>query len=334
METVKGDDQVSGKSENTGEIILDVENLRKTFDVKGTKGKKTLLRAVDNVSFSIEKGETLSLVGESGCGKSTLGRTIMGLYPAGEGSKILFENKDINGFNRKQKKQFAKEVQLIFQDPSACLNPRRTIKEILMEPFKIHKLKNSEDKINHLIEMVGLPKRFLNKYPHEMSGGQKQRVGIARALTLDPELIICDEPVSALDVSIQAQVINLLKDLQSELNLTYLFISHDLSVVHHISDRIAVMYLGKIVELTSRDQLYDNTKHPYTKSLLSSIPGEAEEGRERIILKGDVPSPSDPPSGCRFHTRCPFAMDICKVKEPEFLETDDNHFVACHLYTK
>lgn len=326
------EDPTSNTQEDS--TILKVENLKKTFDVRSSDGKKGSLRAVDDVSFTIKKGETFSLVGESGCGKSTLGRTVLGLYPSDHGSKIIFDGEDISSFNKNERKQFAKKAQLIFQDPSACLNPRRTIRQILLEPFKIHKIKNGEAKITELLDMVGLASRFLDRYPHEMSGGQKQRVGIARALALDPDLIICDEPVSALDVSIQAQVINILEDLQEELDLTYLFISHDLSVVHHISDRIAVMYLGKIVELTTRDQLYENTQHPYTKALLSSIPDTSGNPREKIILKGDVPSPTNPPAGCRFHTRCPAVMDICKVEEPEFTEVDRDHFVACHLCTK
>ncbi|MGG2054553.1 ABC transporter ATP-binding protein [Lysinibacillus pakistanensis] len=324
----------AGSSGNGTENILEVSHLKKTFHIKSPDGKKGLLRAVDDVSFTIKKGETFSLVGESGCGKSTLGRTLLGLYTPDQGSEILFNGEDITKFSKSKRKNFAKKAQLIFQDPSACLNPRRTIKQILLEPFKIHKIQNGEAKIKELMDMVGLANRFLDRFPHEMSGGQKQRVGIARALALDPELIVCDEPVSALDVSIQAQVINLLEDLQKQLNLTYLFISHDLSVVHHISDRVAVMYLGKIVELSTRDQLYEKTQHPYTKSLLSSVPDITDEHREKIILTGDVPSPSNPPAGCRFHTRCPVAMDICKTQEPNFIETDSKHFAACHLQTK
>jgi len=323
-----------GLNSNGTENILEVSHLKKTFHIKSPDGKKGLLRAVDDVSFTIKKGETFSLVGESGCGKSTLGRTLLGLYTPDQGSEILFNGEDITKFSKSKRKNFAKKAQLIFQDPSACLNPRRTIKQILLEPFKIHKIQNGEAKIKELMDMVGLANRFLDRFPHEMSGGQKQRVGIARALALDPELIVCDEPVSALDVSIQAQVINLLEDLQKQLNLTYLFISHDLSVVHHISDRVAVMYLGKIVELSTRDQLYEKTQHPYTKSLLSSVPDITDEHREKIILTGDVPSPSNPPAGCRFHTRCPVAMDICKTQEPNFIETDSKHFAACHLQTK
>ncbi|OMC85787.1 peptide ABC transporter substrate-binding protein [Viridibacillus sp. FSL H7-0596] len=315
------------------ENILEVSHLKKTFHIKSPDGKKGLLRAVDDVSFTIKKGETFSLVGESGCGKSTLGRTLLGLYTPDQGSEILFNGKDITNFSKSKRKNFAKKAQLIFQDPSACLNPRRTIKQILLEPFKIHKIQNGEAKIKELMDVVGLASRFLDRFPHEMSGGQKQRVGIARALALNPDLIVCDEPVSALDVSIQAQVINLLEDLQKQLNLTYLFISHDLSVVHHISDRVAVMYLGKIVELTTRDELYEKTQHPYTKSLLSSVPDVSDEHREKIILTGDVPSPSNPPAGCRFHTRCPVAMDICKTQEPDFIQTGSNHFAACHLHT-
>lgn len=319
---------------NASENILEVSHLKKTFHIKSPNGKKGLLRAVDDISFTIKKGETFSLVGESGCGKSTLGRTLLGLYVPDHGSKIIFNGEDITNIPKSKQKHFAKKAQLIFQDPSACLNPRRTIRQILLEPFKIHKMKNGEAKIIELMDMVGLASRFLDRYPHEMSGGQKQRVGIARALALGPELIVCDEPVSALDVSIQAQVINLLEDLQKQLNLTYLFISHDLSVVHHISDRVAVMYLGKIVELTTRDDLYQNTQHPYTKALLSSIPDSSGDPREKIILTGDVPSPSNPPTGCRFHTRCPAVMDICKTEVPDFIQTGSDHFVACHLCTK
>ncbi|MEH7108737.1 ABC transporter ATP-binding protein [Bacillus sp. JJ1764] len=314
--------------------ILEVSHLKKTFHIKKPDGKKGLLRAVDDISFTIKKGETFSLVGESGCGKSTLGRTLLGLYAPDHGSKIMFNDEDITNLSRSKRKNFTKKAQLIFQDPSACLNPRRTIKQILLEPFKIHKMENAEAKITELMDMVGLANRFLDRYPHEMSGGQKQRVGIARALALGPELIVCDEPVSALDVSIQAQVVNLLVDLQKQLNLTYLFISHDLSVVHHISDRVAVMYLGKIVELSTRDELYEKPQHPYTKALLSSIPDAGGDPREKIILTGDVPSPSNPPSGCRFHTRCPAVMDICKTEVPDFIQTSSNHFVACHLCTK
>jgi len=313
------------------DTILDVSHLTKTFQIKQPNGKKGVLTAVDDVSFSIQRGETFSLVGESGCGKSTLGKTLLGLYPADPGSTILFNGEDITNLS---KKEFAKKAQLIFQDPSACLNPRRTLKQILSEPFKIHKMGNGEAKINELMEMVGLPSRFLGRYPHELSGGQKQRVGIARALALEPELLICDEPVSALDVSIQAQVINLLEDLQKQLNLTYLFISHDLSVVHHLSNRVAVMYLGNMVELASRDELYGNTQHPYTKALLSSIPDPNGDVREKIILTGDVPSPSNPPAGCRFHTRCHAAMEQCKTVAPAFIQTGSNHFAACHLTTK
>lgn len=324
---------VTASNNNASDIILEVFQLKKTFQIKNSDGKKGLLKAVDDVSFTINKGETFSLVGESGCGKSTLGRTILGLYKPDQGSKIVFNGEDITNMPKSKQKQFSKKAQLIFQDPSACLNPRRTIRQILLEPFKIHRMKNGEERIIELMEMVGLATRFLDRFPHEMSGGQKQRVGIARALALGPELIVCDEPVSALDVSIQAQVINLLEDLQKQLKLTYLFISHDLSVVHHISNRIAVMYLGKIVELTTRENLYEKTQHPYTKALLSSIPDAGGDPREKILLTGDVPSPSNPPSGCRFHTRCPAVMDICKTNVPDFIETGCNHFVACHLCT-
>ncbi|NRD76132.1 ABC transporter ATP-binding protein [Bacillus sp. BRMEA1] len=330
----QNDTKAIAAASNTSENILEVSHLKKSFHIKGPDGKKGLLKAVDDISFTIKRGETFSLVGESGCGKSTLGRTLLGLYAPDHGSKIIFNGDDITHFSRSKQKNFTKKAQLIFQDPSACLNPRRTIKQILLEPFKIHKLENAEAKITELIDLVGLASRYLDRFPHEMSGGQKQRVGIARALALDPELIVCDEPVSALDVSIQAQVINLLVDLQQQLNLTYLFISHDLSVVHHISNRVAVMYLGKIVELATRDDLYEKTQHPYTKALLSSIPDAGGDPREKIILTGDVPSPSNPPTGCRFHTRCPAVMNICKTVAPDFIQTGSNHFVACHLCTK
>lgn len=334
MQPIDTTNKVTSSTHDEMEHILEVSHLRKSFPIKKADGKKGLLRAVNDVSFTMRKGETFSLVGESGCGKSTLARTILGLHPSDDGSKVVFKGEDITNMPKTKQKQFARQAQLIFQDPSACLNPRRTIRQILMEPFKIHKLKNGEAKIVELLDLVGLGSRYLDMYPYEMSGGQKQRVGIARALALEPELIVCDEPVSALDVSIQAQVINLLEDLQQQLNLTYLFISHDLSVVHHISDRVGVMYLGEIVELTTRDKLYEETQHPYTKSLLSSIPETDGTSREKIILKGDVPSPSNPPAGCKFHTRCPAVMDVCKRKAPDFIQTNTDHYVACHLFTK
>lgn len=318
------------------EALVTVKNLKKYFTIKDSRGNKGTLKAVDDVSFTIYKGETFGLVGESGCGKSTLGRTLLNLYPV-DGGAIDFAGQDITRLTAKEKKQFSSKSQLVFQDPSACLNPRNRIDSILAEPFKIHHARQisatqMDKKIDELLELVGLSLEYKKRYPHEMSGGQKQRIGIARALALSPELIICDEPVSALDVSIQAQVINLLMDLQKQMNLTYLFISHDLGVVYHMCKRIAVMYLGKIVELADKDQLYGNTLHPYTKALISAAPSIDGKKHERIILTGDVPNPSNPPAGCKFHTRCPHAMKQCKYDEPQLREIEKDHFVACHLY--
>ena len=315
--------------------LLQVQHLVKHFAVRGPKGKKRKLHAVDDVTFDIRKGETFGLVGESGCGKSTLGRTILNLYPPDAG-EVLFEEQSVTRLKHSQRKAFAREAQLIFQDPAACLNPRNTIGQILQEPYRIHNTggspKERKDAICQLLSVVGLAPDYYDRFPHEMSGGQKQRIGIARALALRPKLIVCDEPVSALDVSIQAQVINLLEDLQQQLNLTYLFISHDLGVVYHMCSRVGVMYLGRMVELADKEDLYENTLHPYTQALISAIPGVDAEAR-RIVLSGDVPSPSDIPSGCRFHTRCPKAMDICSQKDPENKMVTDQHWVACHLYT-
>lgn len=325
------------ETENKKEVLLEVKNIKQYFDVKGTKGKKAKLKAVDGVSFCIYKGETFGLVGESGCGKSTLGKSLLHLYTLTEGS-ILFENNDVSVQKGKQLKKLRMETQMIFQDPSSCLNPRRKIIDILMEPFIIHKMFTKEErikKVNELCSLVGLSENFLNRYPHEMSGGQKQRVGIARALALHPKFIVCDEVVSALDVSIQAQVINLLEDLQNKLDLTYLFISHNLSVVKHCCQRIGVMYLGRIVELASSDTIYENAMHPYTKALISAIPvADTMLKRKREFLTGDIPSPITPPKGCAFHTRCPHAFDLCKTESPALLELLPEHFVACHLYHK
>ncbi|GCF95342.1 oligopeptide transport ATP-binding protein AppF [Enterococcus florum] len=316
--------------------IVVLEHVKKYFDIRDSDGKKGTLRAVDDVSFAIKKGETFGLVGESGCGKSTLGKTLLNLSPITDGT-IHIEGKDVSQLKgRSEKVQFGSKVQLVFQDPSACLNPRNKIGTILAEPFKIHFKKTMnkqemEQKIDELLTMVGLAPEYKHRYPHEMSGGQKQRIGIARALALNPDIIICDEPVSALDVSIQAQVINLLEELQEKLDLTYLFISHDLGVVYHMCDRIAVMYLGNIVELADKKALYEETLHPYTQALISAAPSIDQVKKERIVLKGDVPSPSDPPKGCKFHTRCPYTMDICKKEKPLLEEVKDNHYVACHL---
>lgn len=318
------------------DILVEAVGVRQFFEVKKSRGKKALVKAVDDVSFSIRRGETFGLVGESGCGKSTLGKTFLRLTPL-TGGQVLFDGQDISGLRGKALKQFRCQSQMIFQDPSSCLNPRRRIEDILTEPFKIHHLYDKGERINkvrELCDMVGLSRNYLFRYPHEMSGGQKQRVGIARALALDPRLIVCDEPVSALDVSIQAQVINLLMDLQRQLGLTYLFISHNLSVVKHCCQRIGVMYLGRLVEVAPAERIYDQAMHPYTKALISAIPAVDGQESERILLKGDLPSPSAVPPGCPFHTRCPHAMDICRQVRPDLKEEDAGHFVACHLYTK
>jgi oligopeptide transport system ATP-binding protein len=292
------------------------------------------VKAVDGVSFDIVKGETLGLVGESGCGKSTTGRAILQLYRPTAGD-VLFDGENLTELKGEQLRRMRRRMQMIFQDPYASLNPRMTVGDIIGEPLVVHNIlkgKARRERVQELLRVVGLNPYFVNRYPHEFSGGQRQRIGVARALAVNPDFIICDEPISALDVSIQAQIINLLEDLQAEFNLTYLFIAHDLSVVRHISDRIAVMYLGKIVELTDRAELYENPLHPYTQALLSAVPIPdpiVEEQRQRIILEGDVPSPVHPPVGCNFSTRCPVVMDICKEQEPEFLDSGDGHWVAC-----
>lgn len=318
----------------TENVLLSVKDLKRHFEV----GQGSTLRAVDGISFEIFKGETFGLVGESGCGKSTAGRTILGLYNRTEGD-VLFEQKNVHEMNDKERKNYLKKMQMIFQDPYASLNPRSTVLEIIAEPMEIHKLytskKEVKERVYELLEDVGLNRDHANRYPHEFSGGQRQRIGIARALALDPEFIIADEPISALDVSVQAQVVKLLQRLQKEKGLTYLFIAHDLSMVKYISDRIGVMYLGHMVELTTSSQLYDSPLHPYTQALLSAIPipdPDIEESRQRIILQGELPSPINPPSGCVFRTRCPHAMAICSEKKPIWQEQEPGHFVACHLY--
>ncbi len=319
------------------EVLLEVKDLVKHFPIRqGIIFSKQVgaVQAVDGISFDVNKGETLGLVGESGCGKTTAGRCILRLIEPTSG-QVWFDGKNVPDLPKDELRELRKEMQIIFQDPYGSLNPRMTVGDIIGEPLHIHKIAKGaakETRVREILETVGLSAFHARRFPHEFSGGQRQRIGIARALAVDPRLIICDEPVSALDVSIQAQVINLLQDLQEEFGLTYLFIAHDLSVVKHISDRVAVMYLGKIVELTGKAELYRNPKHPYTQALLSAIP-EADPTikKERILLKGDVPSPINPPSGCRFHTRCPKAMDICKTQDPEFVDTGDGHFVACHL---
>ena len=316
---------------NDKEVLVKADHVKVYF--KGKKRGQTV-KAVDDVSFEIMKGETFGVVGESGCGKSTLGRTLIRLQQPTDGH-IYLNGTDIAGLKGAQLKEMRKEAQIIFQDPSACLNPRRTIKQILMEPFEIHNLKDKIDvdaKIMELLQLVGLDSYHLSRYPHELSGGQKQRIGIARALALEPQIIICDEAVSALDVSVQAQVLNLLQELKEKLGLTYFFISHNLNVVYQVSDRVGVMYLGKMVEIANYDQLYEKRYHPYTEALLSAIPQvDQEEQKERIHLEGEVPSPYDPPSGCHFHTRCPKACDKCRQTAPELKEVAPGHYVACHL---
>ncbi|MDI9459883.1 MAG: dipeptide ABC transporter ATP-binding protein [Bacillota bacterium] len=319
------------------EVLLEVRNLVKHFPIRqGIIFTKQVgaVQAVDDISFTVKKGETLGLVGESGCGKTTTGRVILRLIEPTSGA-VIFDGKNVPALPKDELRELRKDMQIIFQDPYGSLNPRMTVGDIIGEPLHIHKLARGperEKRVRELLEVVGLSAFHARRFPHEFSGGQRQRIGIARALAVRPKLIICDEPVSALDVSIQAQVINLLQDLQSEFDLTYVFIAHDLSVVKHISDRVAVMYLGKIVELTGKHELYHNPKHPYTQALLSAIPeADPTVKKERILLKGDVPSPINPPKGCRFHTRCPKVMDICKTEEPKFVDSGDGHFVACHL---
>ncbi len=323
------------------EILIEVKNLKKYFiKNKGFIQKNLeITKAVDDVSFYIKKGETLGLVGESGCGKSTTGRTILRLYEPTAG-EILYNGKNIAKLNREQLMPYRKKMQMIFQDPYASLNARMTVSDIIGEPMDIHHLasgKERQEKIYELLDTVGLNKDHAARYPHEFSGGQRQRIGIARSLAVDPEFIICDEPISALDVSIQAQVVNMLEDLQEERELTYLFIAHDLSMVKHISDRVGVMYLGSLVEVANSSELYANPVHPYTQALLSSIPipdPDIAEASKRIVLEGDVPSPVNPPSGCKFRTRCRYATDICKEVSPELKEVEKEHFVACHLVNK
>lgn len=323
-----------------GESLLEIDNLTMHFPL--TQGiifqrQVGAVKAVDGVSFNVLRGETLGLVGESGCGKSTTGRAILQLYKPTDG-KVVYDGKNLVELDGGQMRRMRRYLQMIFQDPYASLNPRMTVGSIISEPMQIHNLVprgQRNERVQELLETVGLNPYFANRYPHEFSGGQRQRIGVARALAANPEFIVCDEPVSALDVSIQAQIINLMEDLQEEFDLTYLFIAHDLSVVRHISDRIIVMYLGKFMELADRDALYDDPLHPYTKALLSAVPipdPVVERRRERIILTGDVPSPINPPSGCVFHTRCPYRMPVCSEKVPMFVDQGGGHFVACHLY--
>ena len=321
-------------SENTN-ILLETKNLSKYFT-----GKKGLLnrqpaqvKAVDHVSLTVNKGETLGLVGESGCGKSTLGRTILRLIPATEG-QVLYNGEDILTYDKKKMWEMRRKLQIIFQDPYSSLNPRMTVYDLISAPLEVYKIGTKAERmemVEEILQEVGLDKQYLNRFPHEFSGGQRQRIGIARALILNPEFVVCDEAVSALDVSVRAQVLNLMRNMQQKKNLTYLFISHDLSVVRHISDRIAVMYLGSVAEVAEKAQLYSNPMHPYTKALLSAIPlPDVKKKRQRIILQGDVPSAYNPPSGCKFHTRCPYATDRCKQEIPVLRQMEKGHQVACH----
>lgn len=317
--------------------LLKVEGLKKYFPIRqGVLSKVTgHVKAVDDVSFYVNEGETLGIVGESGCGKSTTGRMLMRLLEPTEG-KILFDGKDMMTLSKEELRKARRDIQMVFQDPYASLNPRHTVGKILEEPLIVHGMGNAADrkkKVKEFLEVVGLSSYHAKRYPHQFSGGQRQRIGIARALMTNPKLIIADEPVSALDVSIQSQVLNLMQDLQKDFKLTYIFIAHDLGVVRHISDRVGVMYLGKMVELADSESLYDKPLHPYTQALLSSVPvPDPDFKKEQIIVKGDIPSPSNPPSGCTFHTRCPFAMEICSKAVPQLIEAENGHSVACHLY--
>ena len=317
------------------EIILDVQNLKKYFPIRGGLITRTVghVKAVDGISFKLRRGETLGIVGESGCGKSTAGRTILRLHDITDG-KVIFKGEDLAKCSKKEMRAKRLQMQMVFQDPYASLNPRMTVGNIIGEALLDHKLMSkaeAREKVLETMEICRLPTYYINRYPHEFSGGQRQRIGIARSLILNPELIVCDEPVSALDVSIQSQIINLLGDLQERNNFSYIFISHDLSVVEYISNRVAVMYLGNIVEMADKNEIFDNPLHPYTKALMSAIPvPDPTRKRERIILSGDLPSPSNPPSGCKFRTRCPYATEKCAQEAPEYRDVGNEHFVACH----
>lgn len=321
------------------EALLEVRHLRKCFPIKKSMTGKVLqeLIAVDDVSFKLKPGETLGIVGESGCGKTTMGRTILKLHPS-SGGQIIFDGKDITNYKPAQMRPIRTQMQIIFQDPYSSLPPRSTIGDILSEPVKVHNIvppSEVKDYVMNLMEKCGLRDYYYERYPHEFSGGQRQRICIARALSVNPKLVVCDEPVSALDVSIQAQIINLLKELQASMNLTYLFISHDLSVVKFISDKIGVMYLGSMVEFGNKKEIFSNPLHPYTKALFSAIPNPNPDVKmNRIVLSGDIPSPANPPKGCRFHTRCPHAKEVCKHVCPKYKEYEPGHFAACHLYSQ
>ncbi|MDR9855990.1 dipeptide ABC transporter ATP-binding protein [Paenibacillus sp. VCA1] len=319
------------------EPLLEVEHLKKYFPIRKGLWNKTVghVKAVDDISFSVRRGETFGLVGESGCGKSTTGRSILRLIEP-SGGKVRFEGREITELSSEEMRKQRRDMQIVFQDPFSSLDPRHSVQRILEEPLIVHGISNRKERqqrIAKLIEVVGLTRTHLHRYPHQFSGGQRQRIGIARALALQPKLIVADEPVSALDVSIQSQVINLLQDLQAEYKLTYIFIAHDLSVVKHICDRVAVMYLGRIVEIADKQLLYDSPQHPYTQALLSAVPEpDPDVKKERIILQGEVPSPANAPVGCAFHTRCPKAMKICSEVRPQLLDTGNGHLTACHLY--
>lgn len=332
--------RVDNKIEFDEKDLVVVKNLKKYFPITGGFLKRVVghVQAVEDISFTIRRGETLGIVGESGCGKSTTGRTILRLLEKTDG-EVYYDGREVFGLPKDEMVKLRTKMQIVFQDPYSSLNPRKTVAQICGEALVEHGLakrgKEVNDIVSDVIEKCGLAPYHIRRYPHEFSGGQRQRIGIARALALNPEFIVCDEPVSALDVSIQSQVINLLMDLQQDMGLTYLFISHDLSVVKHISDRIGVMYLGSMVELAGKHDLYESPLHPYTQALLSAIPiPDPRKKRERIILTGDIPSPANPPKGCRFHTRCPYVMDVCKEVVPEFIESAPDHFVACHLVNK